>query len=309
MKKTSYFLLALCLLLNTLTFAQKDKKNSKNEEAVALDTSILDMLRKVTNLKYQDKGDVTIASGKGSIAIPAGYKYLDPKQTKTVLEDIWGNPPRETDGMLFPEKMSPIDSAAWAFVITYDEDGHIEDADADKIDYTDMLATMKTETDEGSKERVKQGYRAIKLIGWASQPYYDKERKTLHWAKELEFDGNGTEHTLNYDVRVLGRAGVISLNAVGTMANVAEVKNSINGILTAVKFTDGNKYVDFNPGMDKVAAVGIGGLVAGKILAKVGFFAIFLKYIKIIGIAVVGAGGWLWKKMTGGGYADDKDVS
>jgi uncharacterized membrane-anchored protein len=61
--------------------------------------------------------------------------------------------------------------------------------------------------------------------------------------------------------------------------------------------------------MDKVAAVGIGGLVAGKILAKVGFFAIFLKYIKIIGIAVVGAGGWLWKKMTGGGYADDKDVS
>ncbi len=215
MKKTSYFLLALCLLLNnTLTFAQKDKKNAKNEETAVLDTSILDMLRIVGSLKYQDKGEVVVASGKGSITITAGYKYLDPKQTKTVLEDVWGNPPRETDGMLFPEKMTPIDSAAWAFVITYDEDGHIEDADADKINYTEMLATMKTETEEGSKERVKQGYGAIKLIGWASQPFYDKERKTLHWAKELEFDGDGTDHTLNYDVRVLGRTGVISLNAV-----------------------------------------------------------------------------------------------
>jgi len=61
--------------------------------------------------------------------------------------------------------------------------------------------------------------------------------------------------------------------------------------LPAVNFTEGNRYADFNPDIDKVAAYGIGGLIAGKVLMKAGILAkiglILAKFWKLIAIGVV----------------------
>lgn len=76
---------------------------------------------------------------------------------------------------------------------------------------------------EGNKARVANGYEEISLIGWASKPYYDNEKKILHWAKKLNF-GGAEENTLNYNVRVLGRKGVLMLNAIANMNNLSDVK-------------------------------------------------------------------------------------
>ncbi|MDZ4667164.1 MAG: DUF2167 domain-containing protein [bacterium] len=54
-----------------------------------------------------------------------------------------------------------------------------------------------------------------------------------------------------------------------------------------------------NQGFDNVAAITIGGLVAGKVLAKVGFFAIMLKFWKLLALAAAGLFGAFWKKITG----------
>ena len=62
-------------------------------------------------------------------------------------------------------------------------------------------------------------------------------------------------------------------------------------ILGMVDFTDGNRYADFKPGTDKVAAYGIAGLIAGGVLAKAGFFKLAwvfaAKFIKLIVVGVV----------------------
>ena len=76
---------------------------------------------------------------------------------------------------------------------------------------------------------------------------------------------------------------------------MGEVKKSIDGVLSSVEYNEGNRYADFNPSIDKVAAWGIGGLVAGKVLAKVGLFAILAKFGKIILLAITGAGAAIWK--------------
>jgi uncharacterized membrane-anchored protein len=83
------------------------------------------------------------------------------------------------------------------------------------------------------------------------------------------------------------------------MEQLGEVKGSIGSILGMVNFADGHKYSDFDPKLDEVAAWTIGGLVAGKMLAKAGFFAIILKNIKLILIALAAAGGGLWKWLGG----------
>ena len=54
------------------------------------------------------------------------------------------------------------------------------------------------------------------------------------------------------------------------------------GKTVRVEFDDGNRYSDFNPDIDTVAAYGIGGLIAGKLAAKAGIFALLAKGGKFI---------------------------
>ena len=114
----------------------------------------------------------------------------------------------------------------------------------------------------------------------------------------MSFEGFD-KNTLNYNIRVLGKEGYLNLNVIGDIDVLPKVKKDVDYILSSVYFTEGNTYVDFNPEYDKVAAYGIGGLIAGKVLAKAGFFALILKFWKIIAIAVVGAFSLFKKKIFG----------
>ncbi|QJX45955.1 DUF2167 domain-containing protein [Hymenobacter taeanensis] len=72
------------------------------------------------------------------------------------------------------------------------------------------------------------------------------------------------------------------LNAVGTPNQLAEVRSSIPGVMQGVSFSKGLRYTDFDPKLGEMAAYGTGGLIAGKVLAKVGFFALILKFWRIL---------------------------
>ena len=102
--------------------------------------------------------------------------------------------------------------------------------------------------------------------------------------------GSGIEETLNYNVRILGRKGVLLFNAVAVPSQLPAIKASIPDLLANVSFIKGQQYQDYSADIDEVAAYSIGGLVAGKVLAKVGFFAIILKFWKL-GILALG-GAW-----------------
>jgi len=236
-----------------------------------------------------ERGIVTLDGGMATITVPEGYKFLSAEQSSRVLTDLWGNPPSEPLGMLLPEDITPVsDNFTYAVEITYSEEGFIEDDDAKDIDYDDLLEEMKNDVELSNPERIKLGYGSMEMVGWASKPYYDEITKKLHWAKELKFDG-AEVNTLNYNIRVLGRKGYLNLNVIGDMAVLPLVKESVENIIASAAFIEGNKYSDFNPDIDNVAAYGIGGLIAGKVLAKVGFFALLLKFWKFIAIGIVAA--------------------
>src|SRR5690606_18881690 len=111
---------------------------------------------------------------------------------------------------------------------------------------------------------------------------------------ELRF-GNAPEHTLNYNIRVLGRRGVLVLNAVSAMSQLPSVRSDMQSVLAFVEFNEGHRYADFVPGMDKVAAYGIAGLIAGKVALKAGFFKVLLagilavKKLVVAGVVALGA--------------------
>lgn len=271
---------------------------SQEVDTVQVDSTQIWLDQIEAGLNYQT-GTIELNSGNATITVPEGFGFLDQKQANYVLSDLWGNPEDETIlGLLVPEGRGVMDAKSWLFTVSFEEMGYVEDADAEDIDYEDLLEELQEETKEANGQRVELGYEPIEIVGWATVPHYDADRKILHWAKEIHF-GTDSMNTLNYNLRVLGRKGVFVLNAVASMPELHEVAANLELVITSIDFKEGHKYTDFLPDVDEVAAWSIGGLVAGKILAKAGFFVIFLKFWKVIAIAVASFGGAIWKKIKG----------
>lgn len=250
------------------------------------------------SLTYET-GKINLGKNLAIMQVPAGYRYLSAKQSQYVLSQLWGNPPDSTTlGMLFPENQGPFHENSHAIEISYSEEGYIDDSDAKDLDYTDLLTEMQSDVRDGNPDRVQAGYPKVELVGWASPPFYDANTHKLHWAKELNFENSET-NTLNYNIRILGRKGYLVLNVIGDISVLPAIKKNINPVLASVDFTKGNRYRDFNPDIDEVAAYGVGGLIAGKVLAKVGFFALFLKFWKVIIGVVMAAFYYIRKKFFG----------
>lgn len=249
----------------------------------------------LASLKFQS-GKIELPGGIATLDLPPTFRYLDPADSNRVLVDAWGNPPGGTTlGMIFPAEVSPLSQEGWGVIVTYDEDGHVNDDDANKINYDDLLKNMKESMEENNKERVKAGYPSLSLVGWAEKPSYDQANHKLYWARELAA-GDSKENTLNYGIRVLGRKGVLVLNAVAGMNQIAAIKTEMQKVVAFTDFKAGSGYGDFNSSTDKVAEYGIAALVAGGVAAKLGLFAklfavlLAFKKAAILGLLALFAG-------------------
>lgn len=241
------------------------------------------------------QGSVPVSSIGVTFSVPEGYYFLAEKDAESVLVTLWGNPPGVAAGvlgMIFPATSTPFDET-WGAAVSFDEDGYVTDENVGDIDYDEMLQQMQSATEESNAARQKQGFEKVSLIDWAAEPYYDRDGHKLHWAKELQF-GITTPHTLNYNVRVLGRRGVLNINFISEMDRLPVIQSAVPVVMNMPRFEEGARYSDYIPGTDKIAAYGIGGLIAGKALAKVGILAALLVFLKKGWILVVLALGGIW---------------
>jgi uncharacterized membrane-anchored protein len=244
-------------------------------------------------------GTVAVPGAHATLNLAPGYSFLSATDAQHVLTNVWGNPP-DTDilGMIVHGTDAQVltDDNEWAVVVTYSNDGYVKDDDAGSIDYDDLLKDMKKSTVEDNADRIKQGYPAIELVGWAARPRYDAAAHKLYWARELKVTNKSGEvaHSLNYDIRVLGRNGYLQLSAISPLGLLPKVEADMPQVLAMTNFDEGTRYADFDGKKDKIAAYGIGALVAGGIAAKAGLFAklglmlLALKKFVIIGIAAIG---------------------
>jgi uncharacterized membrane-anchored protein len=260
------------------------------------------VIKLTEGLKYQ-QGEITLPGGFAKLSVPTNFNYLGPDDAETVLVKLWNNPPSKKKllGLLMPADRTPLQRDCWVVTIDYVDDGFVKDDDAAKINYDDLLKKMQKGFQENNRIRTANGYPALDLVGWAAPPRYDAATHKLYWAKELKVAGQDWD-TLNYDIRMLGRRGVLVLSAVAGMEQFDEIKEETPQILGMVNFDQGSRYADFDPKVDKVATYGLAALVAGGVAAKLGFFKLIwvailaLKKFIIIGVVAVTA--WL-KKLFG----------
>jgi uncharacterized membrane-anchored protein len=257
---------------------------------------------RITRQLHPITGDVRIPGANAVLHLGREYYFLPANEARLVLTEGWGNPPAQADGvlgMVFPAGRTFADDT-WGAAITYEATGYVSDSDATSTDYSAMMREMQAGESELNAELARQGFPARHLIGWAQAPAYDVRAHSLVWARNLHFEGT-QENTLNYDIRLLGRRGVLSLNMVTVMSDLAATRAAAQRFASAAEFTPGERYSDYQAGTDQVAEYGVAGLIAAGVGAtvaqKAGLFALILAFGKKAIFFIVAGFALLWSRI------------
>jgi uncharacterized membrane-anchored protein len=247
----------------------------------------------LNTLNFQS-GQIALPEANATLNLTGTFRFLNGVHAEAVLSQLWGNPPGSgAIGMLVPADVPLSDPNSWAVVITYNSDGYVSDDEAASIDYDAMLKEMQQAAIDQNDEREKAGYGRLDIVGWAARPHYEKSTNRIYWAQELKFSG-AEENTLNYDIRVLGREGYLSLNAVSNMSALNHIEEQMPKVIAMAEFNQGARYADFNESTDKIAGYGLAALVGGAVAAKTGFFgkiiALLLAAKKLLIPIAIGVG-------------------
>lgn len=238
-----------------------------------------------------------------SIDLPAGFAFLGMPDAAKLMEK---------NGNLYNDNLlglvvSTADEDDYFVTLRYDDDGHVKDDE--EVDGKEILAAIQEGEEEYNAERKKLGFPPLHADSWFQDPGYDKSKHHLVWGLVVK-DSEG--ESLNYNTRILGRTGYVSLNLVTDRAHLEHDKAAGATLLGVTTFGQGARYEDFDEKTDKVAEYGLTGLVLGGAglglakAAKIGLLAKFWKVIiagliagkKLIAVGAAALALWL-KKLFG----------
>lgn len=269
----------------------------------APDAEIPPELVSIANSLKPMRGAVPIPEAKATLDLGEAYDFYGPQDAARILVDLWGNPPgaeKDVLGLVMPAGASPL-ADGWGAVVTYEDTGYVSDDDASDADFDEILSQLKESGEASNEERRRQGYPAVHLLGWAENPHYDAATHSVVWARDLQFEGDNV-HALNYDLRTLGRHGVLSLNFVSSMPELGSIQSAARQFAEHARFDKGARYQDFDELTDKKAEFGIAGLVAAGVgvaaAKKIGLLAILLKFGKVIIVGAIAVLAAMRNKLT-----------
>lgn len=303
------FLWAYLLLLTAPAMAQ-------DPATEGLPPEIVELLERLD----PQSGKVDLPAANATLDLAEDYIFYDEGDAREIITVLWGNPPQTAQGALglvMPAGSSPM-SDAWGAVVSFEETGYVSDDDAADTDYDEVLASLQEGTRQSNIQRAAAGYPEINLMGWAESPNYDRATHSVVWAQDLAFSDSDAR-TLNYDVRTLGRYGVLSLNLVSALSDLPEIRVAAKDFATHASFNEGARYQDFDPSTDATANYGVAGLIAGgagaaALAKKTGFLAIifaflakFGKFIAIGAVVLFGAAFGPIKRMLGFGKDEEEE--
>jgi len=223
----------------------------------------------VEHLDFQ-QGKVELDDIGAKLTVPNGYYFLNIEDANRVLVNLWGNPPDDTvRGMLFPIgnlPNHPDKTKSWGIAISYEDSGHVSDEDAETADYDEVLKQLQEDATEANGWRKENGYPYSMVMGWASDPFYDKSSRAMHWAEKLKFEGT-EELILNYNLRILSRTGILVMTYIADMTDLAAAKTSIPDAIKMVSFKEGYRYADYNAWWDWDSDFGVAGMITAAAMA------------------------------------------
>jgi uncharacterized membrane-anchored protein len=271
---------ALIGLLQASATAQTDK--ARAEQAAKLFQSI----------KWQ-VGPVTAdVGGVSEIQVPKGYQFTGPAGAAKLLEAT-GNPPDPS----IVGAMIPLTPPIWFLTFDYKDIGHVADDEKSQLPALadSLLETIRKGTEKGNAYRRSKGVPEMTITGWITPPQYDEVSNNLVWAFGAS-SKDGQE--ANYDTRILGRTGVMSVKLAAGADELKAAIPTIKGLLTNFQYKPGQKYSEVRAG-DKIAQYGLTGLITGGVILAAAKSGLLVKFWKLIVVGGAALFGGIWRALTG----------
>lgn len=255
-----------------------------------LGTSAIAQDNPASKLPWQ-RGPTTVQLGShASLSVPEGFEFLDTSGTRA-LNIQMQNPAGDTDEYALADA-----SGDWVAYFSYEDTGYIKDDE--KIDADDILASIRSGTEESNKERREHGWDELKVLGWSAKPEYDTELKSLAWSILAE-DVSTHKKIVNYNTRLLGRLGVMDVVVATAPDKLDDAIVNFKRAVPGFQFAPGETYGEYQPG-DHVAAYGLAALITGgaaAVAAKKGLFTVIGSFLvaawKFVLAGLVAASAWL----------------
>ncbi len=287
---------------NDASEAQGSADEISTDPLTAEQRSLISRLQSIEWQPGPVTGPVTGQIGSmAQIQVPEGYNFVGAAGAQTLLE-AYGNP-RDPDVLAVIVPAS--DDESWTLVFQFDGiDDYVKDEDKDSIGADAILAGFNAGLAPQNEQRRSMGAEEIRSVSWAERPFYDPDTKNLTWAMLAE---SATGNSINHDIRMLGRRGVMEATIVGAPETCQQAVPEVRRLLAGYSFTSGNTYAEWKPG-DHIAELGLAGLIGGGaaavaartgLLGKLGVALATGGKAIIVGLFVLGAAAWSFiKRLT-----------
>lgn len=239
---------------------------------------------------WQEGPTLAAIGDLAEIQVPMGFKFTGAEGTQLLLR-LMQNPTNGSElGFLVPQGDS-----SWFVIFEFDDVGYIKDDEKDALDADAILKSIRSGNDAANRERASRGWGTLEILGWEQPPRYNTETNNLEWAVKAT---SGQDPVVNYNTRLLGRAGVMKANLVCNPEVLPTALPEFRKLLAGYSFKSGQKYSEFRQG-DKVAQYGLAALVTGGAAAVALKSGLLQKGWKVIVALLLGAGAML-KRLFGG---------
>jgi uncharacterized membrane-anchored protein len=226
---------------------------------------------------------------QAELSLKAGQAFANAKDAQTLMEAMGNTISGHEVGLVRPL----AEHEDWLLVFEHHDVGFVKDDEKNSIDKDALFKSISEGTEEGNKRRKELGISALHVVGWFEEPHYDVTTHNLVWALKAKDDGGG--EVVNYNMRILGRTGYMSVVLIDEPAKLPTSKPIADRIMNGFSYKSGNKYAEFRSG-DRLAEYGLTALIAGgagAAAAKLGLFAALWKILakggKAVVVLVVGA--------------------
>jgi uncharacterized membrane-anchored protein len=221
--------------------------------------------------------------GNSTLQVPKDYLFLGTADTAK-LQALQKDLSRGNQYFLAPKDLH------WEVFFRYSDDGYVKDDET--IDADAILKSIQASTQRANEERRQRGYDEMEVTGWQTPPHYDTQSHYLEWAIRGR-DQKTHEEVVNFNTRILGRGGVMSVVLVSSPQALSAAITDLKGTLGGFDYQSGQRYAEYKSG-DKVAKYGLAALITGgaaAIAVKTGLWKVIVGAVvagwKVIVAAVV----------------------
>ena len=185
----------------------------------------------------------------------------------------------------------------------YVNEGYVKLDDWEDVNADKFIKQLRDDSKESNKFRAENNMPTVERMEWITEPTLNRLKNSVYYALDVYFSDG--ESSVNASLLLLGRHGYTEVSYTGEPNYFRENKETIlTHIVENYSFVEEKKYSNFTTG-DKVAAAGIGGLLAASLgikAFKAGGIAALLLILKkawfIIFIPFVFAWGWIKRLFT-----------